>query len=109
MPSHIHIKIITTSKIASLYNIQKYMTTDSALAINKQMILPLFDYSGFLLISCYKTDREDLQVIQNNALRLCLDLRLNDRISFVEIHHRANLVILEQRRCFNYYHYYIYM
>ena len=51
------------------------MTTDSALAIYKQMILPLFDYSGFLSISCNKTDREDLQVIQNNALRHCLGLR----------------------------------
>ena len=75
------------------------MTTESALAICKHMILPLFEYSGFLLISCNKTDREDLQVIQNNALRLCLGLRLNDRISLVEIHRRSNLVSLEQRRC----------
>ena len=75
------------------------MTTDSALAIYKQMILPLFDYSGFLLISCYKTDREDLQVIHNNALRLCLGIRLTDHISLVEIHRMANLVGLEQRRC----------
>ena len=63
------------------------------------MIIPLFDYSGFLLISCNKTDREDLQVIQNNTLRRCLGLRLNDRISLVEIHRRANLVSLEQHRC----------
>ena len=49
--------------------------------------------------SCSKTDREDLQVIQNNALRLCLDIRLNDRISLVEIHRRSNLVSLEQRCC----------
>ena len=94
-----HIKKITTSKISTLSKIRKYMTADSALAIYKQMILPLFDYSGFLLISCYKTDREDLQVIHNNALRLCLDIRLTDRISLVEIHRKANLVGLEQRRC----------
>ena len=75
------------------------MTTDSALAVYKQMILPLLDYSGFLLISCNKTDREDLQTIQNNALRCCLGLRLNDRITLVEIHRRANLVSLEQRQC----------
>ena len=91
-----HIKKITTSKISTLSKIRKYMTTDSALAIYKQMILPLFDYSGFLLISCYKTDREDLQVIHNNALRLCLDIRLTDRISLIEIHRKANLVGLEQ-------------
>ena len=51
------------------------------------------------MIACNKTDREDLQKIQNNALRLCLNIRLNDRISLVEIHKRSNLVSLEQRRC----------
>ena len=63
------------------------------------MILPLFDYSGFLLLSCPKTDREDLPIIQNNVLRLCLNLRLKNRVSLVDIHHRANLISLEQRRC----------
>ena len=94
-----HVKRITTSKIGTLCKIRKYMTVDSALAIYKQMILPLFDYSGFLLLSCNKTDREDLQTIQNNALRSCLGIRLNDRISLVDIHKSANLVSLEQRRC----------
>ena len=63
------------------------------------MILPLFDYSGFVLLSCNKTDREDLQTIQNNTLRHCLGLRLNDRVSLSDIHIQANLLSLEQRRC----------
>ena len=94
-----NVKKITTGKIKTLDKIRRYLNKDSALAIYKQMILPLFDYSGFLLLSCYKTDREDLQVIQNNALRLCLDIKLNDRISLIEIHKKANLISLEQRRC----------
>ena len=94
-----HVKKVTCAKIKTLHKIRRYLNKDTALAIYKQMVLPLFDYSGFLLLSCYKTDREDLQVIQNNALRLCLDIKLNDRISFVEIHRKANLVSLEQRRC----------
>ena len=92
-----HIKKVTTSKIKTLYKICRYI--DNFSAIYKQMILPLFDYSGYLLLSCYKMDREDLQIIQNNALRLCLGIRLNDRISLVEIHSRANLLSLEQHRC----------
>ena len=63
------------------------------------MILPLFDYSGMLLLSCNKTDKEDLQIIQNNVLRLCLGFRLKDRISLDVIYKKANLVGLEQRRC----------
>ena len=94
-----HIKKITTAKIKILHKIRRYIDSSSALAIYKQMILPLFDYSGFLLLACLKTDREDLQIIQNNALRLCLDIRLNDRVSLVDIHLRAKLISLEQRRC----------
>ena len=94
-----HVKRITTAKIGTLCKIRKYMIVDSALAIYKQMILPLFDYSGFLLLSGNKTDREDLQTIQNNALPSCLGIRLNDRISLVDIHKSANRVSLEQRRC----------
>ena len=36
---------------------------------------------------------------QNNALRLCLNIRHNDRVSLVEIHSRSNLISLEQCRC----------
>ena len=51
------------------------------------------------MLSCPKSDREDLQVIQNNALRSCLNIRLNDRVSLVDIHNRSNLISVEQRRC----------
>ena len=94
-----HVKKVTTTKIKLIHKIRRYIDNSSALAIYKQMILPLFDYSGFLLLSCLKTDREDLQIIQNNALRLCLNLRLNDRVSLCNIHATSNLASLEQRRC----------
>ena len=93
------IKKNTKSKKCTLRKIRKYITVDCTILIYKQMIMPIFDYSGFLLFSCNKTDREYLQIIQNNALRHCLGLRLSDRISIAEIHWRANLVSLEQRRC----------
>ena len=69
---YLMLKIITTAKIKTLYKICKYIDTLGALAIYKQMILPLFHYSGFLLLACPKTDREDLETIQNYALRLCI-------------------------------------
>ena len=47
-------------------------------------------------MACNKTDREDIQV---NALRNCLNYRLSDRVSLVDIHKSANLVSLEQRQC----------
>ena len=62
-----HIKKITTTKIKTLQKMCKYIDISGALAIYKQMILSLFNYSGFLMLSCYKTDLEDLQLIQNNV------------------------------------------
>ena len=92
-----NVKQKITSKIKTMHKIRRYIDNNSAIAIYKQMVLPLFDYCSFLLFC--KTDREDLQVIQNNALRLYLGIEINDRISLLDIHNRVNLVSLERRRC----------
>ena len=60
--------------------------------------MPLFDYAVFLLISCNKGDCGDLQIIQNNCLRICFNVRLVDRLTLSEMHHEATLVSLEQKR-----------
>ena len=44
-----HIKKMTTTKIKTLYKIRRYIDNFSALAIYKQMILSLFDYSVFFI------------------------------------------------------------
>ena len=93
-----HVKKMVSNKIKILVKIRKYITTKCALAIYKQTLLPLFDYAGFLLISCNKSDRDDLQVLQNNSLRICYNVRLLDRLPLVDMHREASLVSLEQRR-----------
>ena len=40
----------------------------------KQTILPLLDYAGFLLIAGNVSDRCDLQILQNTALRICYNV-----------------------------------
>ena len=70
--------------INRLFNLRKlrpYITEKSAVpvAIYKQTILPVFDYAGFMLISCNKSDRKDLQVIQNDALRTCYNVKRRDK------------------------------
>ena len=52
----------------------------------------------FLLISGNVSDRNDLQTLQNNALRICYNVRLRDRVSVGNMHRNANLLSLEQRR-----------
>ena len=80
-----HVKKVVTNRAKTLSKIRKYITSQCALSIYKQTILPLFDYSGFLLISCTKSDRKDLQTIENNILRTCYNVRLLDRLSLVDM------------------------
>ena len=71
---------------------------DSALLIYKQAILPIFDYPGFMLLFLGVENKRDLQIMQNDALRSCYNVRLNDRMSILDLHNRAKLSSLEQRR-----------
>ena len=78
---------------------RRYITYHAALQIYKQLVLPIFYYAGFLLISCTKNKKHDFQVIQNDVLRFCNNNRREDRVLLNEMHKNANLVSFEQRRC----------
>ena len=92
------VKRIVSNKIYCLVKIRNQINTQCAIAIYKQTILPLLDYSGFLLISCNISERGDLQTLQNHALRICYNVRLRDKVSVNLMHNRAKLLSLEQRR-----------
>ena len=51
-----------------------------------------------LLLSCTLEDRRELQRCQNDALRLCTNTRLTDRIKIEDLHSKCNIISLEQRR-----------
>ena len=53
-----------------------------------------------MLISCNKSDRKALQVIQNDALRTCYNVKRRDRLSVSRMHSNSHLLSLEQRRTF---------
>ena len=39
-----------------------------------------------------------MQILQNDALRTCLNVKRRDKLSIATMHKRANLLSLEQRR-----------
>ena len=92
------LKRTVSSKIFSLDKIRNIITLKCALAIYKQTILPLFDYTGFTQMSLNVSDKNDLQTLQNNGLRTCYNVRLRDRVSIERMHNQAKLLSLEQRR-----------
>ena len=64
------VKGIVNSKIYSLAKIRSTINMKYALTIYKQTILPLLDYKGFMILSANVSDKNDLQVLQNNALHI---------------------------------------
>ena len=85
-------------KVFVLYKIRKYIDSRTALLIYKQAILPLMEYAGFVLVSCNIGQRNELQVLQNNALRLCKRYYLRDHVRIEYLHEQCNILGLEQRR-----------
>ena len=92
------VKKSVSNHLFKLRKLRKFITQDCAIIIYKQTILPLLDYSGFLINSCNISDRNELQVLQNDALRTCFNVRRRDRMSIKLMHKNANLLSLDQRR-----------
>ena len=86
------------NKIYVLTKIRKYVDNRTTLLIYKQAILPLVEYAGFVLISCTIGQRYELQVLQNNVLRLSKRYYLLDRIRIEQLHFECKILGLEQRR-----------
>ena len=96
MPLFMKVMKVVSNKICNLGKIRKCIDVNCALTVYKQTILPLLDYSGFMLISRNMSDRNNLQKLQNYALRVCFNVRLRDRFSIEVMHRQAKLLSLEQ-------------
>ena len=66
------------------------------LYIYKQNILPVFDYTGFMQMFFNVSDKNELQILQNNGLRICYNVRLRDMVSIESMHNLAHLLSLDQ-------------
>ena len=85
-------------KVFMLNRLRYLLIKKAALLVYKQAILPFIDYAGFMLMTCKLGCRKDLQVLQNNALRVCLRYSMVDHVTIERLHDEANLQCLEQRR-----------
>ena len=85
-------------KLFMLRKIRRHLTKFAAISLYKQMILPLFDYAGFLLLSCNLGQKRELQRIQNSSIRTCLLYNRIEHITIDRLHSEMRIVSLEQRR-----------
>ena len=92
------VKKNVVSQLFKLRKIGRMITVKCAIDIYKQTILPILDYAGFMLYSINQSDKNDLQILQNDALRTCYNVQRRDRLSVKNLHTQAKLLSLDQRR-----------
>ena len=66
--------------------------------IYKQMVLPVLDYSDFLLEGAPEDSVKPVQTVQNNCLRCVRKIRNPRDISRVQLHIDCNCKTLKERR-----------
>ena len=88
IPLSKHVEKIVIDKVYMIRKLRKYLTYHAALQI---LVLPIVDYSGFLLVACNRDKKQDFQIIQNDVLRFCNNNKREDRVSLDTIHGKAKL------------------
>ena len=66
-------------RILQLMQMRQYITTDTALTIYKQIIIPLFDYADFMVESASKVKIYKLEKLQEKALK-CIENTCQKRV-----------------------------
>ena len=93
-----YIKKNISHKIFTLAKIRRHLTEHAAVMVYKLTILPYIEYAGFLVVACSLDDKRDLQICQNDALRICAKVKMSDHVRIEDLHSRCKIVSLEQRR-----------
>ena len=86
----------TCHKIFQLRRINPYLNEKTSLMIYKSFILPIIEYGNVIYRTANKKNLEKIQRVQNQALKLCLNLDKDTPTALV--HKAANLNTLEERR-----------
>ena len=90
------VKNVKKKIVNKMFMLKFFLTFDASISIYKQMILPIIDYAGFMIIGCRIVDKGDLQKIQNDILRICDKSRIVDKVSIDKLHGKCKILSLEQ-------------
>ena len=88
----------TSHKLYILRKVRPMLNTKAALDIVKTMICSIIDYGNIFIDTCTLQDLQDLQVLQNNALRCCYNVSDPRDEHIADLHANANMEMLDVRR-----------
>ena len=90
---------IVSHKIYLLPKIGRFINEETAIFISKSMIAPIFYYGDILYVGGTASNLSKLQLIQNRALRICLDI--HHYLPTILLHQHTNVPNLVTRRSCN--------
>ena len=96
-----HCRKVLSSVNLKLYNLRqlrKFIDTELALMLFRQMILPVFDYADIIIDGASMEVIRDIQTAQNNCLRCCVKIWDPRDISIVALNEPCNCRMLYVRR-----------
>ena len=85
------------TRILQLMRMRQYITTDTALTIYKQMIIPLFDHADFMVESAPKNGIAKLERLQEKALK-CIENECQKKVDVDLLYGKYGV----QRLCLRY-------
>ena len=85
-------------KLYRLRKIRPMLNTKAALDILKTMICSIIDHGIIFIDTCTTQDLQDLQILQNSALRCCYNVIDPRDEHVINLHSNANMEMLAVRR-----------
>ena len=85
-------------KLYILRKIRYMINTIAALDIAKTMLCSIIDYGNIFLSSLNDADLNDLQILQNNAIRCCYGISDPREEHILDLHVRANMKLVDVRK-----------
>ena len=85
-------------KLYILRKIRYMINIKAALDITKTMLCSIIDYGNIFLSSCNENDLNDLQVLQNSAVRCCYSVSDPRDEHVLDLHSQANMKMISTRR-----------
>ena len=85
-------------KLSLLRRIRNMVTLKASLDITKTMFCSIIDYGNIFISTCNENDLNDIQTLQNHALRCYFNIKVPRDVHVTDLHKNANVVMVDTRR-----------
>ena len=92
---------IGAHKLYMLRHIRKVLTIHAAMSVLKSVFIGVLDYGSIFVNSIPDEMKEDIQILQNHALRCCLNILDPREANVIEIHRQVDVLLSKERMIIN--------